>query len=61
MNPETDLPPILIGDLGRTSGIFLASKFQDMSGLTFLGKTEVKAGFATKSNLFSLNLDNVVV
>ena len=39
MNPRTDLPQIIIRELGRTSGMFLAwFKSSKLSGLTFIAK-----------------------
>ena len=47
MNPWTDLPQILIGELGRPTGIFIASfNNSKLRGLNFVGKTEGKAGFS---------------
>ena len=51
MNPLTDLPQILIRELGRTTGVFLVwFKNSDMSKLTFLDKVKFpgKVGFPRK-------------
>ena len=39
MNPLTDLPQILIGELGRTTGMFLACWEFKFSGSILKGKT----------------------
>ena len=44
--PLSDLPQILIGELGRTTGMFLA-KFKNfkLKGMPFTGKIPGTAGF----------------
>ena len=46
MSPLTDLPQILIGELLRTTGMFLSwFKKSMLIGLTFVGKSPGKSGF----------------
>ena len=54
MNPWTDLVEILIGEPSGTAGMFLAwFRTFKLSGLTFIEKTEGKAGFPNYYYLYN--------